>query len=199
MRSFILTLLLGSTTLARSQVLPQIQGPRHPGGKVKIMGGTGAILTLGTRGYRRFGLYGDVLWEREPLSPYAWGEYAVNRNARTLTLGGGAWKDFDNDWSVKGGLGLTFGRFKDSDESSRSATFETGAEKYLDGNTFGGEYRLTSGSIGGSTAFSSNEKVVGGHVRGQAARFQRAEGDHYSYNELSAYAPLPAGETFIGL
>ncbi|MBI5630606.1 MAG: hypothetical protein HY921_06960 [Elusimicrobia bacterium] len=181
---------------AMAEVLPESQrAPKKPG----AMGGGGAVLSAGSGGYRRFGVYGDALWRGPKLSPYLWSEYGADIDSRRFSLGGGAWKDLREDLRVKGGLGFSVGSFRDSDDSSSSITLETGVERDFNWPTLGTEYRYTTGSIGGSTVIRGDQKIVRGRIRGKVQSGIAATSDRFTYNEFSGYARLPAGATTVGL
>lgn len=196
MRAFWIALLLSAAPVALAEVLPESQrAPKDRG----ATGGVGSIVTAGSGGYRRFGVYGDAMRLGAVFSPYVWSEYGADTEARRFSLGGGVWKDIREQLRVKGGLGFSVGRFKDSNENSNSITLETGVERDFDWPTLGAEYRYTAGSIGGSAVIRGNEKIVGGRIRGKAQSGAAAVSDRFTYNELSAYARLPAGATTVGL
>lgn len=203
MPGIVLVFLLGLAATARGEVLPETQ-PQPSKEVGKVSGGAGSTYTAGSHRYHRFGLYGDANWEYQPLAPYAWSEYDVDNSARSFSLGGGAWNDLSDDWRAKGGLGVTVGRYKNSNETSRSLTLETGVERFLGDKTLGGEYRYTAGSIGTSGIIRSNDQAVQNHggsggKNGEAGPVKKSTADRYRYNEFSIYARLPAGETVIGL
>src|SRR5687767_9154158 len=106
MPAILLAVLLNLASTARAEI------PREPG----ATGGVGAAVTAGSAGYRRVGVYGDALWRGESLAPYVWGDYGVDTDMRLLSLGAGLWEDLREDLRVKGGLGFSVGRFRDSDE-----------------------------------------------------------------------------------
>lgn len=157
----------------------------------------GLSATAGSGGYTRAGASLDVEAARGTLTPYGWLEASDDDDARRLGLGGGVWKDLDGRVSVKGGLGASFGRYKDSGLGGGSVLLEAGAETLACGGALGGDYRLTRGSIADARAAPRIAKAADARGRGRKARGEGAES--FSVHAWSAYGRLPVGAGRLGL
>lgn len=157
--------------------------------------GVGASVTVGSRDYSGVSVSGDAWWKVEDLSPYARAEVMSDNFQRAVTVGGGAWKSPAEGLEVKGGLGLTNARFKDTDESGHSLILELGAEKEFGQPVLGAEYRLTSGSVG----TSSGGRVGGGRFSRPVRVATTSGPESFTAHEVSGYGRMPAGAGTLGL
>lgn len=153
-----------------------------------VSSGVGARATTGTGGYRAFSMSGDASWRARDLEPYFSGEFRKDSYQRQLTLGGGAWKELGT-FSVKGGLALTRGRIKNSQDSAGSVTLDAGVEKPYEGFRAGAGWWLTLGSIASNRAAPGAGRRLAAGVRRRPA----AAPETFHYHELAGYASLPMG------
>jgi hypothetical protein len=112
--------------------------------------GAGGTVTGGNHDFSGVSIYGDADFLGAAARPYVWADFTTNSFVRQLSLGGGAWKELNRRMSVKGGLGLAFGRDKDSGDSLSSFSGEVGVQRDLRDLRIGAEYRLTRGTLSGS-------------------------------------------------
>lgn len=154
-------------------------------------------VTGGSGGYTRVAASVDASAAKGTTRPYGWLELSDDDDARRMSLGAGVWGDVSESVSVKGGVGGSVGRYKDSDLGAGSVTLEAGLESYAQAATLGGEYRLTLGSLADARAAPRTAKEADARGRGRRARGESVE--RFSVHAWSGYGRVPVGESTLGL